>query len=715
MTLPAPPGGWDFDEMQEGAEPLVSIIVPCYNHAPYLRKRLDSVYGQTWERTEVILLDDLSTDGSREILDEYAQRFPEKTVYVPGNSHQGRAFLQWERGLDLAHGELVWIAESDDWCEPDFLEKMAGCFSRRSVMLAFCRSVFYEDGKAVQTTDDYLSCTAGGNWDRSFTKTAYTLSREGFCLQNLIVNASSAVFRHPGKLPEEALELCRHLRLCADWVFYLTVMRGGCVSYVTDTTNYYRIHPASTSLKVQGTLQYYQEYEKAMCYAARLYPVSQETVKLAEKRLKDHYLLFHPDVNPRQSVHIPFDADKVMQCAKRRLPTVVVSCFSLQPGGGEVYAIYLANALHALGVPVSLLNLSMENTVPQIERKISGALPVITVRNMDHMYQILQQLGAQIVHSHHASSDEGLAKWIRDSGLKTRLVITLHGMYELMPEQIFRQTFRTVDPVCSRYLYLTEKNLLPFRRMDEYVPDKYIRMENGVPLDDTATLSRSSLGIGKHDFVVATASRGIPEKGWEEAIQAVRLVRGSLKRPVHLIIMGDGEMRRKLEPDAPAWVHFLGVTTHVQACFAMCDAGLLASRFPGESYPLSVAECLLRNRPVIATDIGEVKDMLLDASGRAAGILLHLKNGKLDVQELARAVRSLAADRKYYERLKTRCRSAAAKFDMKRIAAAHLELYRSCLEERTDEKEKKARPGNNDLLSGFSHAAETAAAGVSGL
>ncbi|HTU34206.1 MAG TPA: glycosyltransferase, partial [Candidatus Acidoferrum sp.] len=52
--------------------PTVSVVVPNYNHARFLRQRIDTIFGQTYEDFEVILLDDYSSDDSRAILSDYA-------------------------------------------------------------------------------------------------------------------------------------------------------------------------------------------------------------------------------------------------------------------------------------------------------------------------------------------------------------------------------------------------------------------------------------------------------------------------------------------------------------------------------------------------------------------------------------------------------------------------------------------------------------------
>jgi glycosyltransferase involved in cell wall biosynthesis len=101
-------------------KPLVSVIIPNYNHAAYLNERIDSVLNQTFRDFEVILLDDCSTDNSREIIESY--RGHEKISQIEYNEvNSGSTFIQWKKGLDLAQGDWIWIAESDDVASNEFL------------------------------------------------------------------------------------------------------------------------------------------------------------------------------------------------------------------------------------------------------------------------------------------------------------------------------------------------------------------------------------------------------------------------------------------------------------------------------------------------------------------------------------------------------------------------------------------------------------------
>src|SRR5882762_42615 len=125
--------------MAESARPTVSIVVPNYNHARFLRQRLDSIVGQTFQDFELILLDDCSTDESQSILREYATDSRVRLEFNEKNS--GSTFKQWNKGVRLARGEYIWIAESDDYADERLLERLVGVLEAEpEVTLAYCRS-----------------------------------------------------------------------------------------------------------------------------------------------------------------------------------------------------------------------------------------------------------------------------------------------------------------------------------------------------------------------------------------------------------------------------------------------------------------------------------------------------------------------------------------------------------------------------------------------
>jgi len=123
----------------------VTAIIPNYNHARFLQRRLESIYNQTYPDLQVILLDDASTDNSREIL-EFYRHHPRTQTIVYNEVNSGSPFLQWKKGLDLVETEWVWIAESDDYCELDFLESLQPGLNKPACVLAYAQLNWVDEG-----------------------------------------------------------------------------------------------------------------------------------------------------------------------------------------------------------------------------------------------------------------------------------------------------------------------------------------------------------------------------------------------------------------------------------------------------------------------------------------------------------------------------------------------------------------------------------------
>ena len=109
--------GWLFADLG----PRVSVILPVYNVAPYLRMCLDSILAQTLKEIEVIAVDDGSTDGSGEILAEYAARDARFSFVRQTNAGAGVAR---NTGLARARGEYLFFCDPDDSCSPEMLADM---------------------------------------------------------------------------------------------------------------------------------------------------------------------------------------------------------------------------------------------------------------------------------------------------------------------------------------------------------------------------------------------------------------------------------------------------------------------------------------------------------------------------------------------------------------------------------------------------------------
>src|SRR5262245_42283737 len=105
-------------ELREAPEPgLVSVIIPCYNGQRFLAKTLESAFAQTYPHTEIIVVDDGSTDGSIELIEAYGDR-----VRAEFGLNRGGSAAR-NRGTALARGEFIRYLDADDLLMPNALEQ----------------------------------------------------------------------------------------------------------------------------------------------------------------------------------------------------------------------------------------------------------------------------------------------------------------------------------------------------------------------------------------------------------------------------------------------------------------------------------------------------------------------------------------------------------------------------------------------------------------
>ena len=101
--------------------PKLSVVVPVYNVENYLSKCLDSILKQTLEDIEIICVNDGSTDGSANILQDYKKKDPRIIVLEQENQGLGAAR---NTGIRTARGEYIGFVDSDDFIEPTMYEKL---------------------------------------------------------------------------------------------------------------------------------------------------------------------------------------------------------------------------------------------------------------------------------------------------------------------------------------------------------------------------------------------------------------------------------------------------------------------------------------------------------------------------------------------------------------------------------------------------------------
>ena len=226
-------------------KPLVSIIVPNYNHAKFLKQRLDSVFNQTVQGFEVILLDDASTDDSVSILEAYKDH-PKVSHLICNVINSGSPFKQWQKGINLAKGDFIWIAESDDYCELNFLETLLLLLEPHiGVYYAQTKDVD-EKNKEVYNRINYTKVFKPNIWETNFWLKGKDFVAKYFLVKNVMPNASAVIFKRGLLHPQVFNDNLMQMRMCGDWLFWVKLCKQTNIKFCSTTLNYFRHHKASS-------------------------------------------------------------------------------------------------------------------------------------------------------------------------------------------------------------------------------------------------------------------------------------------------------------------------------------------------------------------------------------------------------------------------------------------------------------------------------------
>ena len=217
----------------------VSVIMPNYNHAPYLKERMDSILAQDYPDFEVILLDDASTDNSAALLQSYTAHPKVKKLLV-NEQNSGNTFVQWQRGIKEAEGDYIWIAESDDVAEPTLLSRLVEALEQKEAVLAFCHSQWIDaEGKPISRSRD-------PRWNRDFSMVGAQFVKQYLLGYNTICNASAVLFKKE-MVPAVDWYQVQQLTASGDRLFWIQLAMQGRVAYIAEPLNRFRQHTQKVS------------------------------------------------------------------------------------------------------------------------------------------------------------------------------------------------------------------------------------------------------------------------------------------------------------------------------------------------------------------------------------------------------------------------------------------------------------------------------------
>ena len=241
------------------ALPAISVAVLSYNYAGYLERRLASVFAQSHPVSEVLVLDDASTDDSIDVARNTAADWKRDIAIHHNRTNSGAVLQQWRRAASLASGDYLWIAEADDSADPALLATLAARLSAApNVVLAFSdsRAIDEHGGEIWPSYQEYYRQSGADALANDALFAARDFARQFLSERNLVLNAS-AVLWHRGALLA-ALDRCGDERdtwhAAGDWRLLVELLADsdGVVAYVAAPLNAHRRHAASVTHRDLG-------------------------------------------------------------------------------------------------------------------------------------------------------------------------------------------------------------------------------------------------------------------------------------------------------------------------------------------------------------------------------------------------------------------------------------------------------------------------------
>ena len=240
--------------------PLVSVIVPNYNHAAFLDERIGSILNQTYTNIEVLLMDDCSSDNSCEVLQRWAEK-DERITTLFNEINSGSPFAQWEKGANWAQGKYIWIAESDDYATEDMLAlHVQALESNHRAVLAYSHSRIADvNGKILRDfKEDYAFIFGDASkWSRDFIVSGKEEVARTMVFSNTIPNASGVLMRKSAF--DQVGAPATTWLLNGDWLFYAQLLQLGDLIFFATPRNFFRFHNQTQRSRAMASYEAFDE------------------------------------------------------------------------------------------------------------------------------------------------------------------------------------------------------------------------------------------------------------------------------------------------------------------------------------------------------------------------------------------------------------------------------------------------------------------------
>jgi glycosyltransferase involved in cell wall biosynthesis len=236
---------------KQDKDPVVSVVIPNFNYARYLKRRLESVFSQTFQDIEVIFIDDASTDNSLDVIENF--RKEPRLRIITNDTNSGNLFKNWNSGVALARGQYIWIAEADDYADKRFLELLINELRQDDrIGIAYCQSLKVDDADRIRGSMlEYTSDLDRSRWKHNYRNDGQSECLQYLIFKNTIPNASAVLFRKDVYVKSGcALESVYYGN---DWLTWVSMLLNSNIAFLAEPLNYYREHHQSVRRQMDMT------------------------------------------------------------------------------------------------------------------------------------------------------------------------------------------------------------------------------------------------------------------------------------------------------------------------------------------------------------------------------------------------------------------------------------------------------------------------------
>ena len=219
-------------------KPLVSVIIPLYNHARFIQSCLQSVYDQSYNNLEIVLVNDGSQDQSPQVARRYLKQSPYPYTFIDQENQGAHAAIN--RGIAQSKGSYISILNSDDLYHPDRIASLEKTAAEKDVQFLYTEISHIDDGGRLleKTSPRRFYYQRSLAISKFFPTPSFELIR-----QNMVSTTSNFFFKH--RLFQEVGQF-RSFVTCHDWDFLLRTILITEPYFLKEELLNYRVHQQST-------------------------------------------------------------------------------------------------------------------------------------------------------------------------------------------------------------------------------------------------------------------------------------------------------------------------------------------------------------------------------------------------------------------------------------------------------------------------------------